>query len=356
MHTQRSVGLLAIIGIASAALVAGCGGGAAQHGQSDQSGQPGQSDQPGQSGQQSDNRVVVGMTYIPNVQFSPVYVAAADGIFAQHGVGAELRHHGTEEGLFTALVAGDEQMTIASGDEVLQARSSGADLVAIGAYYHQYPVEVIIPEKSDITTMSDLRGKRIGLPGEFGSNWFGLQAALENAGLTTSDVQVVSVGYTQAASLVAGDVDAIVGFSNSEAVQLQQMGFPVRALPLDAAKTPLVGATIVTTRSWLDQHPDLARGAVASITAGVQEVIDNPESGLEATKKWDQTLTDPKAAEGAKATLEATIPLWKSATGKASAVQDLQTWQGMAPFLARVLGDPTLTQQVDGAVTNDVAQ
>ena len=37
--------------------------------------------------------VTIGLTYIPNVQFAPFYVAEADGLFAANGVAATLRHH-----------------------------------------------------------------------------------------------------------------------------------------------------------------------------------------------------------------------------------------------------------------------
>ena len=41
--------------------------------------------------------VTIGLTYVPNVQFSPVYVAAADAIFRAAEVGPVIRHHGSDE-------------------------------------------------------------------------------------------------------------------------------------------------------------------------------------------------------------------------------------------------------------------
>lgn len=299
----------------------------------------------------SSDIITVGLTYVPNVQFSPVYMAEALGIFDQSGTEVSVRHHGSEEGLFTALVAGDEQITVASGDEVLQARAQGADIIAIGAYYHKYPVEVIVPAKSEIKSFADLKGKKVGLPGEFGSNWFGLQAGLESAGLSVDDITVVSVGYTQAAALVSGEVDAIVGFVNSEAVQLTQLDFATNSISLDSG-TPLIGATIVSTEKWVEAHPAEAKSVVAGITAGAQAVIDDPTKAVEQTAKWDDTLTDDSAKQGALATLNATIPLLKDSKGKASSVQDLEAWLEMGPFLANILKEPDLGKDISVAVTN----
>ena len=293
----------------------------------------------------------IGLTYVPNVQFSPVYVA--DEIFRAAEIGPVIRHHGTDEGLFTALATGEEDVTIASGDEVLQARAAGLDLVAIGAYYDQYPVAVISKTSSGIQTLEDLKGKSVGVPGEFGSNWFGLLAALDEAGIDLADVSVVSVGFTQAASLATDSVDAVVGFVNSDAVQLEQMGVETTVIPLADYDVPLVGATIVTTREWLDRNPELARSVVECITAGIDRVIQNPQHALEITANWDSSVRQGETRETAARLLEATIRLWDRADGRASAHQDIETWDRMAPFLSGILDVPESDMKVSQAVTND---
>ena len=39
-------------------------------------------------------QVTLGMSYIPDVQFAPFYVAESEGLFTAAGVNAQLRHHG----------------------------------------------------------------------------------------------------------------------------------------------------------------------------------------------------------------------------------------------------------------------
>ena len=163
----------------------------------------------GQSGSSAtgDADVTIGLTYIPNVQFAPVYVADAQGLYNDAGVTATVRHHGSDEGLFTALLAGQEDVVIASGDEAVVAASQGLDLVSIGQYYASYPGAVIVPTDSPIATLADLKGKTIGIPGEYGSSYYATLAAIKAGGLQTSDVTISSIGYTQQAALAAGQVD-----------------------------------------------------------------------------------------------------------------------------------------------------
>lgn len=302
----------------------------------------------------SGTAVTIGLTYIPNVQFSPVYVAADDGLYAKAGLDATIRHHGSDEGLFTALLADEENVVVASGDEALVAAAQGMDLVSIGAYYRTYPGVVIVPADSSVSTLVDLKGKTIGIPGEYGSSWYATLAALEEGGLTSSDATIASIGYTQQAALAGGKVDAVVGFSNNDLVQMENAGMAVRAIPLNS-DTPLVAASLITTREWAKAHPDLAKAVVEATTAGIAAVVEDPEAALDATATRDDTLSDSTTRANAKGVLEATIPLFTGSDGSVSAVQDLDTWKKMGDFLASVPG--VLTGKVDAAsvVTNDYA-
>lgn len=305
------------------------------------------------SGGSGGSAVTIGLTYIPNVQFSPVYVAEDDGIYRAAGLDTTIRHHGSDEALFTAVATGEEDVVVASGDEVLQARDQGLDLVSIGAYYRSYPVVVIVPEDSSIKTLADLAGKRIGVPGEYGSSWLGLLAALDQASLTQDDVDVVSIGYTQQAALTSGQVDAVVGFTNNDLVQFQQAGTAVRALELDPDSVPLVSASIITTHEWLDAHPDQARAVVDATVAGIQRVVDNPQHAIEVTQHYDQTLTGADAVEGARAVLAATTKLFLGTDDMVSGEQDLERWRAMGSFLKGVPDMLSSAPDIDAAVTND---
>lgn len=295
--------------------------------------------------------VVVGLTYIPNVQFAPAYVAVSEGIFTDNGVDASVRHHGSDEGLFTALLAGEEDVVIASGDEAAVASTQGMDLVSIGSYYRDYPGTVIVRDDSPIQSLADLKGATIGIPGEYGSNWYATLAALQGAGLTLADVTVSSIGYTQQAALTQGDVDAVVGFSNNDLVQMRLAGLDVRpiGLPDDA---PLIGASIITTRAWAASHPDQARGVVASLGAAMEAIHQRPDAAIEATMA--QTGTDSGAEAAARAVLEATDPLWVDQSGIANTAQNLERWGMMADFL-RQINAVTTDIDVSAVVTNDYA-
>ncbi len=302
------------------------------------------------SGSPGGPAAVIGLTYIPNVQFSPFYVAEQKNLYSTP---TTLRHHGTSEGLFTAITTGSEQFVVAGGDEVLQARAEGTDLVAVASYYRRFPVRIIVPGDSTIASVKDLKGRTIGLPGKYGESWFGLLMALKGAGLTTDDVTVQEIGYTQQAALATKKVDAIVGFVNSEPIQLQAAG--IAAKVIDLGDVPLVSIALVTTSAYATAHPDVVKAVVKGTVAGMAAVVADQNAAFQASTAYVPGLTDSTTATGAKAVLAATAPLFQSADGSVSGALDASAWDAMSTAMVSA-GLLKTAQPSSVAMTNAYVQ
>lgn len=277
--------------------------------------------------------VTIGLTYTPNVQFAPFYVAAERGYYEEAGVEVTLRHHGQSEGLFTAVAAGDEDVVVAGGDEMLQARSQGVPLRSVATLYQDYPVALIVPADSDITTAADLAGRSIGIPGPFGETYFGLLALLGAGGLTEADVDVQHIGFTQQAALSAGHVDAVMGYVNNDAVAFTAAGMAVRTIPIgaDGADVPLVGVGMGALDETVSTRPEDVAAVVAATLRGVQDVVDDPEAALEIATEYVPDLAREDQREAGLAALEATAELY-TGDGPLGA-HDGAVWAAMVTLL-----------------------
>jgi NitT/TauT family transport system substrate-binding protein len=272
--------------------------------------------------------VTIGLSFVPNIQFAPYYIAKEKGFYSEAGLDVSFNHHGVGADLFAALVAGQETMMMAGGDELLQARGRDVPLVYVAEVYTQYPVSLIVPADSDIQSIADLRGKRVGIPGAYGANYLGLLALLDSAGLTEADITVESVGFTQAAALLSGRVDAVMGYSNNEPIQISKAGTEVRTFPVSEVQ-PLVSNGLIAPESLLEGDPDLVRAVVTATLRGVQYALDHPDEAVEIAKQYVPTLVDAQQAQDARAVLDATLPMWQPADGRS----DPEAWQAMATFL-----------------------
>lgn len=277
--------------------------------------------------------LTVGLTYIPNIQFSPFYVAHSEGIFADHGLDVTLRHHGEQEDLFTALLSDQEQVVHASTAEAVVAAAGGQPLQTFATNYQRYPV-VIITSSPEITEMGQLAGASIGLPGRYGSNYYALQAALDQAGMTEADVKIVEVGYTQVTALTSGEVAAVVAYRNNELVQVEAMGAAHSVVEVVSESAPvLVGPGLVSTGESVSN--DQARALADAVEEAEKRIIEDPELALRATEEHVPTLTQAEQREQARAVLEATMEMWQR-DGRVTTDVDAETITRMGEFLTYV--------------------
>ena len=68
--------------------------------------------------------LTIGLTYTPNIQFAPFYMAKNDGTYATN---VTLHHHGAQDGLFDALQSGHEQLVVAGADAAVEATKEHMD-------------------------------------------------------------------------------------------------------------------------------------------------------------------------------------------------------------------------------------
>lgn len=279
--------------------------------------------------------LTVGLTYVPNIQFAPFYVADALGYYRDAGLNVTLHHHGASEDEFGALIAHQEDVIFAGGDETLQQRSRGTPLVYIASIYTKYPVGLLVPTCSAIHALSDLKGHSIGIPGKYGATYIGLLALLHSANLKESDVNIQPIGFTQVSALLTNKVDAIMGYLNNEAIQLDKAKFAYRAFDVSSVQ-PLISNGLAATQDELSAHPAEVRALVAATLRGVQYTIAHPQDAVSLSKSYVPGLSDSAQAASALTVLQATIPLWQSSPaggGHAPGYTDPAAWQSMASFL-----------------------
>ncbi|TGA92541.1 transporter substrate-binding domain-containing protein [Streptomyces palmae] len=308
-------------------------------------------EEPGKSGGKSGDAITVGLTYTPNIQFAPFYVAQEKGFYKSAGIEVNIRHHGAAEDLFGALKRGKEDVVYAGGDEILQARAKNLPIVDIATVYHKYPVALLVPEDSDIKKPADLKGKTLGTPGPYGETYFGLLALLKEGGLTPKDAKVKYIGFTQQAALKGDRVDGVMGYTNNDAIAFKESGTPVRALNLssEGGGQALVGPSLGAKQATLDKRGDDVRKFVDASLRGMQYTIDHPQEAVKLSQKYIPGLRDKGRQENALAVLMATRPLMRNDNGELGYI-DPQVWDKMADFM---YGQGLLDEQIQAEEAYD---
>lgn len=254
--------------------------------------------------------LTVGLGYIPSVQFAQFYLAQQAGDYAAAGLAVKLQNE-IDPDLITKVGQGAIDIGEGDGTSIIPAVSQGIPVVYTATIYGTFPSIVVAKASSGIKTAADLRGRKIGIPGKYGSSWIMLQALLKSAGMTTDDVKIVEFpDFGQAAALQQGAVDAATGFTTNEPIQLQNAGIATVVLSVDQI-TPLPGPGLVTGRATLAAKRDALAAFVRVTLKAMDTIAADPQQGLDATLAAVPELAADRALQAQ--ILAATVATWRNA-------------------------------------------
>jgi NitT/TauT family transport system substrate-binding protein len=285
----------------------------------------------GSSASPASTPLTVGLGFIPSVQFAPFYLAQQKGYYRDAGVDVTFQNK-IDPDLVTLVGQGAIDVGLADGTSVIPAVSQGIPIRYVATVYRAFPSIVFAKGSSGIKTAADLKGRKIGIPGRYGSSWIMLQALLQSAKLTTSDVQIVLYpDFGQGAAVKQGAVDAATGFINNEPVQLQLSGEPTVVLRVDQA-VPLPGPGLITGTKTLPAKRAAVAGFVAATLKAMREIAANPDAGLDAAIAAVPELGQDRTTQ--KAILAATVDAWKGggSTSEFGAI-DRDGWTQSVAFM-----------------------
>jgi NitT/TauT family transport system substrate-binding protein len=274
----------------------------------------------------------VGLGYIKSVQFAPFYLAEQAGYYDEAGVDVTFRH-GTDYDVIALVGEGDLDLGLADGTSVIPAVSQGIPIKYIATIYGRFPSVVFAKTSSGIAAAKDLKDKKLGIPGRYGSSWIMLQALLDSADLTPDDLQIVEYpDYGQGAAVAQDAVDAATGFANNEPVQLRLSGVDVNVLSVDSI-TPLPGNGLIAGTAAIDAKGDAIAGFIAATLRAMEEIRQKPEAGLDAAIKEEPTLGDARDTQAA--ILGATIEVWSGPAQEARGLGAIEPadWEKSLEYL-----------------------
>lgn len=287
-----------------------------------------------QSASQPSLRAVkLGVGFIPNVQFAPFYVGIDKGFFAEEGIDLSL-DYGFENDYLKLVGTDALQFMIGSSDQLVLGQAQGLPVKYVMNWYTQYPVTIFAKTETGIVEPADLAGKRVGVPGPFGATYIALRALLDIAGLSESDIQMESIGFTQAPAVSQGLVDAAADYAVNGPVVLAAEGIETTQIALDKyIRIPANG--LVTNEATLTNEPELVRAMIRATLKSIAYTVENPDAGFEsALKAVPEAGGDNRTAN--RAVYDASLAYWTPQPGQTPGATDSADWQAAAELLARI--------------------
>jgi NitT/TauT family transport system substrate-binding protein len=292
--------------------------------------------------------LTVGLGYIPSVQFAPFYLAQQDGYYANAGLSVTFQNK-IDPDLVALTGQGAIDIGIADGTDVIPAVSQHIPIRYVATLYGTFPNVVFAKASSGIASAADLKGRKIGTPGRYGSSWVMLQALLGSAQLGVDDVKVVEYpDFGQGVAVSQGAVDAATGFTNNEPVQLELAGTKAIELHVDQV-LGLPGPGLIVGSKALASKAAAVRAFVVATLQAMAAIRANPEQGLDASIAAVPELATNRATQ--LAILTATIATWSrpgAAGGAPFGSIDKAGWQASIDYMTKLglVAQPVTVDQV----------
>jgi NitT/TauT family transport system substrate-binding protein len=219
--------------------------------------------------------------YSPYADYAPFFLAEEKGYFEDAGVDVELVAKGGSSGeTYQQVSTGNITAGGATwGAGLFNATKSGASISVIASVSRipesgPNPSPLLASDASGITDAADLKGKKIGIPGDGGFGIYSVALALESVGLSVADVELVNLSPGDIpAALANGSVEASWSIEPiSSAVIAQGIGHEL--LDIDYQAGVELGAMVFNTE-YVDKHP----AAVTAFTAAYLKAVKELEDG-----------------------------------------------------------------------------
>jgi NitT/TauT family transport system substrate-binding protein len=286
---------------------------------------------PGQTPARTD--VVLATGFRPSMNSAPYYLARARGYYADEGLNVDIKD-GVNPALLQQAGQGKVDFAVTTGDALVPARAAGIPVVMVMQQLTQSPVGAIALTSGDVSLASpaNLRGRRVGVSAPDGSTYFGLLALLAAAHLSLSDVDVVSIGFTELEALAQKRVSVAMTYLNNEPVQAGAQGIQVKSLEVSRFM-PLVSTGLATSQQNVKNHPDLVRRFVKATLRGLRDTLDHPDAASKATlARMPETTADGAALQ--RQVLQATLKFEQPVSGHPLGWGDPAAWRTTTRFLA----------------------
>jgi NitT/TauT family transport system substrate-binding protein len=221
-------------------------------------------------------REKVVVAYVPIMKFATMYVAAERGLFDAQGLDVEINRVASGTEAIAFLSEGQIDVGgIAIVTSLWNGWNQGLDIrvIAPGARepFEDSPTKLVVRtdlfESGAVTEIADLRGRTVAVAGGPGSGGEYLAAkALERAGLTIRDVNLINVANPDAPAALEGKaIDATI-LGSPYAQQVEEAGY---AVELAGDLTPgAMTVTFVASDKFVTERPEVAqRFALALLEA-----------------------------------------------------------------------------------------
>ena len=219
---------------------------------------------------------------------TPVWLAKEEGIFAKHGLEADLVAVRSAPLQVTALVSNEVQFVRGSVSSMLTAAAQGAKLkILLSLFAERASYDFLV--SPSITRPADLKGKKIGVQDFSGLLWTLTMLSLREMGLDPQrdniSIQAIGDSTVIAQSLATGIIDA-AALDKLQSVRLQGLGVKVL---LDLSRIAFPSSPYMGAQPFIEKNPQVVEKFIKALIEASTIMRAQKERGLAVLQRHIKT-------------------------------------------------------------------
>ncbi|WP_027855337.1 ABC transporter substrate-binding protein [Marinobacterium litorale] len=227
------------------------------------------------------DKVELLLDWFINPDHGSLIVAQQEGYFAEQNLDVSLVEPSDPSLPPKLVAAGEADMAISYQPQLHLQIDQGLPLMRIGTLVATPLNSLVVLKDGPIQSIADLKGKKVG----FSVSGFEdalLRAMLGQHDLTLEDIELINVNWSLSPSLIAGQVDAVVGaFRNFELNQMDIEGHPGRAFYPEEQGVPAYDELILVVNS-ADKGDDRHTRFLKAIEKATQYIVNHPDKAWQS--------------------------------------------------------------------------
>ncbi len=230
---------------------------------------------------------------VPTAATTLIYVAEDQHFFAANRFSVNIKDYNTGTGTTEALLIGDLDIAWVAEFPFVN-RAFAREKISIFAVVGRFNEQYLFGRKDrGIKTVSDLKGKKIGIPRNTIAEFY-LGRFLELNGMNIRDLSVVDVPPPKSMeAITSGSIDGVIVWEPYSSQIRTQLTDRIVALPLQSNQ-PGYGA-ITSRNDWMKRHPEVVNRFLKSLAQAEDYLASNPAAAKAIVRKrlnYDDVFTE----------------------------------------------------------------
>lgn len=233
----------------------------------------------------AEKRVKFRMDWKMSATHSPFLIADGKGFYKAEGVSVRVIGGSGSTVSLKQLGGGAIEFALVDAPVLVQGRVKGVPAKAIAVYYQRTPHTILWnAKKHTVRKPKDLIGLKVGVKKQ-SSTFQGFRVFAQAQGIDMKkQITLVPIGFG-VAPLLAGQVDAMVGFTMNEPLTAADKGIQVGEMLFADYGVKMYGLTISTREDLMKSDPATIRAFLKGSLKGLEYGAAHPDEVVAAIRK-----------------------------------------------------------------------